>query len=273
MSIKSDIPQISFLRERVERRFGRRLQVHADFLALVAEIESVQRQHISETTLERVWGYSTRGYGRVSLRTLDVLARYAGCESWTDMCEGLRSSGGVESETFSCASVRSCDLHAGDRLRIGWQPDRVCVVRYLGDNRFVAEECENAKMRVGATFSCLQFQLGRELVLDDFVNGDTASLPAGLPASLPAGENDTAAHGSSVHDTSVKDTSAHDTSAHDTSVHDTSVHDTSAHDTSVHDTSAHTPPAHSSSAHTLSAHSRYAVGCCHGLTTLELLQG
>ena len=234
MSIKSDIPQIAFLRERVERRFGRRLQVHADFLALVAEIESAQRQHISETTLERVWGYSTRGYGRVSLRTLDVLARYAGCESWTDMCEWLRSSGGVESETFSCVSVRSCDLHAGDRLRIGWQPDRVCVVRYLGDNRFVAEECENAKMRVGATFSCLQFQLGRELVLDDFVNGDTAS----LHASLHAGENDTAAH-----------------------------------DTFAHDTSAHTPPAHSSSAHTLSAHSRYAVGRCHGLTTLELLQG
>ena len=176
MSIESDIPQITALRERVERVFGRRLQVHADFLALVSEIEAAQRQHISESTLERVWGYSTRGYGRVSLRTLDVLAKYAGSDNWTDFCLRLKSEGVVESETFCCDTVRSSDLHIGERLRIGWQPDRVCVVRYLGDNRFFAEKCENSKMREGATFSCLQFQLGRELVMEDFVNGATAHI-------------------------------------------------------------------------------------------------
>ena len=174
MSIENDIPQIAVLRERVESCFGKRLQVHADFLALVADIEAAQRQHISESTLERVWGYSTRGYGRVSLRTLDVLAKYAGSADWRDFCAELRQTGVVESEMFLCGSVRSSDLHVGDRLRIGWQPDRVCTVRYLGDNRFVAEACENSKMRAGATFSCLQFQLGRELVMDDFVNGDVA---------------------------------------------------------------------------------------------------
>ena len=174
MSIESNIPQIAALRERVERAFGRPLQVHADFLALVADIEAAQRQHISESTLERVWGYSTRGYGRISLRTLDVLAKYARAESWTDFCSQLKAEGVVESETFSCGSVRSSDLHVGDHLRIGWQPDRVCTVRYLGNNRFIAEECENSKMREGATFSCLQFQLGRELIMDDFVNGDVA---------------------------------------------------------------------------------------------------
>ncbi len=77
MSIRSDIPQIAALRQRVEERFEKRLAVHADFLALVAVIEMEQRQHISESTLERVWGYSTRGYKTVSLRTLDVLAKYA----------------------------------------------------------------------------------------------------------------------------------------------------------------------------------------------------
>ena len=171
MSIERDKPQLIVLRERVEHSFGRRLQVHADFLELVAEIEAVQRQHISESTLERVWGYSTRGYSRISLRTLDVLAKYAGSESWTDFCLGLKRTGAVESEMFTCDAIRSADLHTGDRLRIGWLPDRICTVRYSGDNRFVAEECENSKMRAGATFSCSQFRLGQELVMDDFVNG------------------------------------------------------------------------------------------------------
>ena len=178
MSIESNIPQIAALRERVESCFGKCLQVHADFLALVADIEAAQRQHISESTLERVWGYSTRGYGRVSLRTLDVLAKYAGSESWTDFCAELKRAGVVESETFFGNAIRSSDMHVGARLRIGWQPDRVCTICYLGDNRFVAEECRNSKMIAGATFTCLQFRLGRELVMDDFVNGDTVSMPA-----------------------------------------------------------------------------------------------
>jgi hypothetical protein len=46
-------------------------------------------------------------------------------------------------------------------------------VRYLGDNRFVAEHCENAKMQAGDTFSCLQFSLGKELILSDFRQANT----------------------------------------------------------------------------------------------------
>ena len=56
----------------------------------------------------------------------------------------------------------------GQRIRIGWLPNRLCIIRYLGDNRFIAEKCENSKMKEGATFSCLQFYLGKEAVLSDF---------------------------------------------------------------------------------------------------------
>ena len=166
MAIKSNIPQIAVLRNRVEERFGKALTVHSDFLALVAVIEMEQRQHISETTLERVWGYSTRGYDTVSLRTLDVLSLYGtGC-SWVKFCKSLEAE--CESTLFNIESITTTDLAIGDRLRIGWLPDRVCEVRYLGDNRFIAERCENSKMREGDTFECLQFVLGKESVLSNF---------------------------------------------------------------------------------------------------------
>ncbi len=173
MSIQRDIPQIIVLRERVESRFGKKLSVHADFLALVAVIEMEQRQHISESTLERVWGYSTRGYNTVSLRTLDVLSRYAeGCD-WQEFCEKLASEGGCESELFNVEHIHTRHLAVGDRLQIGWLPDRLCTVRYLGENRFVAEECHNSKMQKGDTFSCLQFALGKEVVLTDLHQAGT----------------------------------------------------------------------------------------------------
>lgn len=173
MAVKSNIPQISILRKRVEERFGKPLTVHADFLALVAVIEMEQRQHISESTLERVWGYSTRGYNTISLHTLDVLSQYAeGCY-WEDFCCKLHDEFGCESDFFNTEHISTKDLTIGSRLLIGWPPDRLCEVRYLGDNRFVAERCENSKMQVGDTFSCLQFTLGKESVLTDLHQAGT----------------------------------------------------------------------------------------------------
>lgn len=168
MSIRRDIPQILALRESVEARFGKRLAVHADFLALVAVIEMEQRLHISESTLERVWGYSTRGYETVSLHTLDVLAQYTINGSWEQFCDELHAKSGRESEIFDVERIATADLSEGDRVEIGWLPDRLCEVRYLGNNRFVAERCVNSKMQVGDTFSCLQFTLGKELLMSDF---------------------------------------------------------------------------------------------------------
>ena len=50
----------------------------------------------------------------------------------------------------------------------GWQPNRVCEVRYLGDYRFIVESVTNGSLRAGDTFSCLQFQLGKPLYMDCF---------------------------------------------------------------------------------------------------------
>lgn len=173
MSIKSNIPQIMALRGAVEERFGRSLNVHADFLELVSSIEDTLREHISESTLERVWGYSTRGYKSVSLRTLNVLSLYAsGCE-WHTFCNSLSEELGIDSEMFHENTILTSDLNAGDRLRIGWLPDRVCTLRYLGDSTFVAEECENSTMRAGDEFKCLLFRLGREACMTNFVHSQT----------------------------------------------------------------------------------------------------
>lgn len=173
MAIKSNIPQIVALRKSVEERFGKPLMVHADFVELVSQIEILLRQHISESTLERVWGYSTRGYDTVSLRTLDVLALYAERCNWQSFCTNIVRNNECESEMFDTEVIISCDLAVGDRLRIGWFPNRICEVRYLGNNSFVAEHCENSKMQPGDTFTCPQFTLGKELTMTNLHQAGT----------------------------------------------------------------------------------------------------
>ena len=177
MNYKADIPQIAALRLRVEQCVGRVMKTHVDFLQLVDEIESRLKEHVSETTLERVWGYSTRGYDTVSERTLNVLSRLVGTGNWEAFCETLREEARVESEIFVKDALLTSSLKVGAVVRIGWQPNRVCRVRYLGNNRFEAEATENSTMQPGDKFSCLQFQKGRELYLDMFQQADEEGEP------------------------------------------------------------------------------------------------
>lgn len=169
MSVSVNIPEITALRIRVEETYGKPMQTHNSFLALVDAVEAALREHLSESTLERLWGYSTRGADAVSLRTLDVLSRYVGASSWKDFCLDLKVLSPVESEEFSSGdSIVSTSLKPGSRLQLGWLPDRLVTVKYIGQNRFEVEESQNSSLRKGDSFECLQFQIGRPLYLDRF---------------------------------------------------------------------------------------------------------
>lgn len=175
MSIQANIPQIAALRREIEAAESNALLTHLHFVALTEKIEQRLHEHISPTTLERVWGYSTRHYDKVSRRTLDVLARYIGADGWDDYVGRLRSTAGRESEEFTNDILNVSSLAVGTRLLIGWQPDRLCEIRYLGDYRFVVERVENSALRVGDSFSCMQLQLGQELYMDCFQRAGASS--------------------------------------------------------------------------------------------------
>lgn len=168
MSVSINNPQIQALLMRVEEAYGQPLATHNAFISLMDNIDVCLREHLSESTLERLWGYSTRTADAVSLRTLDVLARYVGSASWKDFCANLKNSSPVESEEFSGESMMSTRLVPGTRLQLAWLPDRIVTVAYMGQNRFVVEESINSSLAVGDSFECLQIQAGRSLYLDHF---------------------------------------------------------------------------------------------------------
>lgn len=168
MSVSVIIPEITALRSRVEEKYGESLETHNGFILLVGAIEAEVREHVSESTLERMWGYSTREAAYISLRTLNVLSRYVGASSWKGFCEELKTSSQVESEEFSGDSIVTAALSAGKRLQLGWLPDRMITVEYRGMNRFVVIESLNSSLRPGDSFECLQIQVGRPLYLDRF---------------------------------------------------------------------------------------------------------
>lgn len=177
MNFKTNLPEIATLRSQVKSKSGLALDTHFHFIQLVSELEKELREHMSETTLERVWGYSTRGYDTVSRRTLDVLSRYVGAKNWDDFCLNLRTQKKRESDLFLTKVILSQSLEVGTRLLVGWQPNRICEIRYLGNNRFEALRTENSSIQPGDKFSCILFEKGRELYMDLFQRADEIGEP------------------------------------------------------------------------------------------------
>ena len=188
MPIQSDLPQIAALKLRFEEIYGIRPATHSDFLDMVTTIENALREHVSESTLERLWGYSTRENkeGTVSLRTLNVLARFCGYSGWEDFCRWLKIDQRKESEMFEGQVVTSASLDIGARLRIGWQPDRICILRYLGEYVFEVESAENTSLEKGDRFKVVQFQKGRPLYLEEFLPATSSAIASSQASSTPA---------------------------------------------------------------------------------------
>ncbi len=116
----------------VEEKAGFKMHTHADFIVLVECIGNALHEHVSETTLERLWKYSTRHYKTVSLRTLDVLSEYCGYQSWDVFCEMLLKTSQIESEIIE-EVLYSDSIPVGQKMKISWLPDRTIIIRHLGE--------------------------------------------------------------------------------------------------------------------------------------------
>lgn len=168
MRININTPQIAVLREEIELKFGCPIRTPRHFTALSYDIEESQKEYLSETTLQRVWLYKP-GYDTVAIHTLNVLCRYCGYANWDVFLQYLKDSEHVESELFDGEKITVANLEPGTTIRIGWRPDRICIIRYLGEGMFETLESVNAKLAPHDTFSCTHIQLGRELRLDNLM--------------------------------------------------------------------------------------------------------
>ena len=161
-----DRPEIYELRLRIEASIKRKIETPADFDFLRGIIWERTHEQISTSTLKRLWGY-VDGIDNARNSTLNVLSKALGYESWDAFILKLKLENMDNSDLVMSESVLSSDLKIGDRLMIAWQPNRVCLLNYLGDNQFEVMESQNSKLKVGDTFRCGLFILGEPVYIND----------------------------------------------------------------------------------------------------------
>lgn len=144
-----EIPQLQYLIERVGQHFGHTIATSTDFEILSLDIERETGDHLSASTLKRLWGYvSLHPVPRIA--TLDVLCRYIGFKNFQEFCQSLKEDDASDFFGATCISVK--DLQVGERVRLGWAPNRLVEMRYLGNFEFIVEESRNSQLRQGDRF-------------------------------------------------------------------------------------------------------------------------
>lgn len=170
---KSEIVE---LLELVERKYGSTLKTSTDFEELSLTLGRSMNINISASTLKRLWGYV--GDTHVPREhTLDILADYAGYQSFKKFCMWLKKSSRYNSSFFGADHLYSEDLDVGQLLETGWSPNRYIKLRYRGNCEFVVEEARESKLLKGDTFMANAFFVGYPLFLPYVLRDDKKTAP------------------------------------------------------------------------------------------------
>ncbi len=170
------IPELAELLHQVEEKFGHRLATTTDFELLSFVMEREIGELISSSTLKRLWGYVSYS-STPRIATLDTLSRYLGHKSFKSFRQALKASGAVVSSFFSSKTLEVSSLKDGARLLLGWSPNRLVKLKFLGGNTFEVESVENAKILPGDRFEASEFILGVPLFISSVHRADGTVTP------------------------------------------------------------------------------------------------
>ncbi len=154
------------LRSEIETALKKKLCTPKDFEFLRERIYARLHVMISKTTLMRMWEYVDEPV-KPRKSTLDILAQFLGYQDWDSYHQNTllpeeQQSSPILSRRLSVAK----ELVERERLRLIWQPDRVCDIEYLGDLQFRVIASENTRLKPGDTFECSLIIEGEPLYLD-----------------------------------------------------------------------------------------------------------
>ena len=143
---------ITQLRTLTETALGKSLKTPKDFSLLSERIYERLHQHISPTTLKRVWGYQ-QDEGPARPTTYNILAQFCGFANWESFVENAQN-GDSQSAIILNRFLTTENMEEGTKVQLCWAPNRACIIEYLGDHKFSVLSSQNAKLQPGDTFEC-----------------------------------------------------------------------------------------------------------------------
>lgn len=127
-------PEIEELKKYIQKKFGKQLKTTTDFEEFSLHIGKADSS-VSASTLKRLFGYVGDSH-KPRVQTLNLLAKYIGYYDFDTFVEWLKSSSYYNSSFFQAGQIVSSELQQGDRVEIGWAPNRMLLLDYLGNSTY-----------------------------------------------------------------------------------------------------------------------------------------
>ncbi len=161
--------KIDLLKTEIESATGQKLKAAGDYEQLSVWVQERTQRRLSPTTLKRLFGYLPHEEVTPRMSTLDVLARFVGYADYDTFCKSSED-GEAQSNVVPGERISVDELGVDSFLTLMWKPDRRCVVRYLGNARFLVVEALNTKLSVGDTFTCHLFICHEPLYIEGLMH-------------------------------------------------------------------------------------------------------
>lgn len=169
-------PEIEELKLLIEKQYGKKLSTTTDFDEFSLVLLRKYNLNVSTSTLKRLYGY-VADIHKPRLRTLDMRALYIGHKNYAEFVDWLKSSTCYNSSFFSSNQLLSCDIRPGGFVEIGWSPNRLLRLEYLGDSTYRVANSSNSKIHVGDMFVTGCFIKGCPLYLPYLIRNGEHTLP------------------------------------------------------------------------------------------------
>ena len=156
--------------KKIEDKFKSEIKYPGQCDALAQAIFDETKITIGVTTLKRLFGFAA-DERRPHVSTLDVIARYIDYPSFKLLVKDL----GEDCDISMYQPVESLDnkgLTVGTQVEITYDPQRLVLMTYIGDDRFVVNESKNSKLEKGDILEIVQMIVGtpffcKEVVRDN----------------------------------------------------------------------------------------------------------
>ena len=171
-NMSRDTGDYSRLCNLVEAALHIKLKTPADFDVLHNRIFERTHVMVSTTTLKRIWGYIPTD-SKARGKTLDTLAQFLGYNDYDSFCQSSSGSDALAPSNIVISNhINVCkDLKPDDDITLYWALDRICHIRYLGEERFLVTSSENTRLKEGDTFFCSIIIEGEPLYLSQLLQG------------------------------------------------------------------------------------------------------
>lgn len=157
--------------KEIEEKFGTPIKYPKDCESLSNSIQLNCNKLISVSTLKRLMGF-VKQVEQPHKHTLDVIANYIGYKDWEDAIRFTENKD--NSSFFQLEGIDVTTLKKGNKIEFTYEPKRLVVLSYLGDNKFKVKESTNSKLQKDDLITFTYIALNHPLISNEVIrNGNS----------------------------------------------------------------------------------------------------